>query len=582
MKILKGLFVYTILLIGIALAVGIVLVSVMFFTDLKLFGYGMVKNLTESKITTVGETTLVPNSIEMEVITKGFDVNITPKTYGEKTFVVTYYNNLVGLYKDSDDVYIKGSVDVSKDSKYGCFSNPRYYAGDTEIPFNGTSYDGDISKATKVVIELVEPDGFLQYGKSRVDIYIPQEINISKLTITTTAGDINIAKDTAESEDTPRYIDVNSLSITTGSGDLVNVDGIRTVADGSNYVLFDNMSITTNSGDCDLSSRNIVIGSSQSNNFESFSVNISDIPVTLKTNSGKFTFSELYGTVDIKGDNINMVADEIYTGGKRLEVNTSRGILNVKNIYTTESSRVLDEGEVSLTNPSIRITNMASNDTMVEIYTTYTSVNINYISGPLSIASNYGDINIGTVKDYADITSEHGDVHVKNMNDTFIIETTYGDITVDSYKKSATLFTSYGQITVTDATDAGSNYLTQIKSQDGNVYLNNAYAGYDITGTGKANIKITMKEFDDASKNKTFSVNTARGNIDVYLNGISLGGIVVTPNAPKVSGELLGIKLEANKDNLIGTTSVDDAVKIALTSKEGNISVSGSINAEEE
>ena len=580
MKILKGLFICTALLLGLAVAVGIVLGAVMFFTDVKLFGYGVVRNLSVSKVTTTGETTALPSEIAVEVITKGFDVNITPKTYGEDTFVVTYYNNIVGLYKDSKNVYLKGSASVEKDSKYGCYSNPRYYIGENEITYNGTSYDGDTSLATKVVIELVEPEGYLQYGESRIDIYVPQNIVMSKLTVKTTSGDISIMKDTAQNETTPRYLSVESLDLTTTSGDVKTIDGIKTVADGSNYVVFDSMNITTGTGVCDLSNTNIIIGQQSSVNYSNLNVEISDIPVALKTNGGKLAFNELYGTVDIKGDNINVIAKAIYTGGKRLEINTTRGLVNVDYIYTTETSR---QGitEATVENPSVAISGVNTNDTMVEIYTTYTSINSKYISGPLSVASNYGDINIETVQDYADITSEHGNVNIKKANDSFIIETTYGDVTVDSYEKGAAVFSSYGKITLTDTrTSSATTYKTIVKSQDGNVTLNNAYAGYEITGTGKANIKITMRESNAGSVSNAYVVNAKRGNIDLHFNGINMEyGISITPNAPKVNGMLLGTKIVAGQENLINTNSSANAIKYALTTVEGDINISGDINA---
>lgn len=196
MKIVKGVFVYTMLLIGIALIFGMLVLGSMFFLDVPVFGW---KALYQShKITAdIYSEKITGSEIDLTINAGMYDVNISQYVLrqvdeeNDATKKIEYIgidkmDDLWGLYKRDDQ---KKSV------------------SENGIVFNKVS-------DSKMIIDVEQVEGLISPRKSYINVRLPYDKEYN-LTINTTKGDIYI---NGSGDEDVSNLKINSLKIKTDSG----------------------------------------------------------------------------------------------------------------------------------------------------------------------------------------------------------------------------------------------------------------------------------------------------------------------------------------------------------------------------
>ncbi len=548
MKALKGIFIYTLALIAIIIAVGIIMFGIMFFTNVKLFGYGVVNHNSQTRYMSA-ETTQVdlPENIEkLEIVTSGFDVKVTPVK--AKYLSCVYYDKMFGLYKDSCDVYLKGTEYKEKGvTKY--YRAPRYFdENGNEIKYLGEDgYERSVTENAKVVrIEMVEPNGgFIDFRDSRVEVNVPSTTTIEVLDVKTEGGDINVVTDAGDN------LNIQGLSITTNDGAVGNLAGIRGSETDSSILEFNTFNIKTGHGTFSLKDRVIVMGTAtmrMSHNDPTYiyDVALSSQPIHIESNRGRVEFGDVFGSVEISGNDLSLYANNIYTGGHSIEINAERGVLNVTNIRTVDTENTYDATkDLSKDNRHVYITGVDSSNSSVEIYTTNSSINSDYINGSVSIATTYGNINIKHLVDFADISSDHGNITIDQADSHIVLETIYGNITLNSYKHHAVVNTQYGTVYLKYTGEAhtvdsnGNTEATYVNTRDGNVTLEGISSDLNVKAQDKANVTVTFAKMTSSNAASKYVIRTARGRIVTTIDPTPDCPFSILVSASSVSGEIL-------------------------------------------
>lgn len=531
MKIVKGVLIYTVLIIGICLVLGMLIVGCMFiFPKFEVFGW-KVMHKSNDIVKDKHSSSLASGDYTIEIDAGLHAVNVVMFSDGTEYVLVNKYDDMFGFYK-------------------GEYNN--------EVKF-------DYSANNKITISLGSVDGAVLPRKSRIDVYLPHSHEYD-LIIRTTSGDINI--NGASSQDSVDQLKVKSLDITTTSGDFAwsnvrstifkvgnndlyghsIVDSIDTKAEGFNkddykrFVFLNSLKAKTNTGKFDFSVKNddvgvaavapTVIGNrnfsdvltmneSNFNNWKETVLTSEPTKFYFEADRGEFNFTDI---VSYGGLSLNFVGQDVLVKAGKITVVPSKileteGINNQKtfSFYFNAPNGFFDIKELSATLSTIITNNI--------------DIKLENVTGELSVTTTYGNIEIGEISHNASLSSTHGNITVKNTSENIIAISEYGNITVNSYSGGGYLKNRHGKITANFNKEWYNENKSSIivdeypmpmemVSEDGSITANNLVFETIIQTTAGGTINANFMEMYKAASasdviNHKITLNGGRANVTV-------------------------------------------------------------------
>ncbi len=545
MKALKGMFIYVLVLLGILIMATVFLGVAMMAFKFKVFGYGVVAHFNNNTQVVSYTPSLDADTIEIEINAKHYPVEI--KGVDSEDFGVVYRDKMIGFYKNTGTTYLDGydyteiktDKDGNKSSVKKNSHSPLYYdENGTLIPWTSSkdAFESVVAeRATKMVINLVEPEGAIWYKECKMLINIPKDKSYS-IVFNGQDGNLTIDAD----------LSMNNLNIITKSAGV----SFRT-SEQLTSKEFSNLTMRTESGRFDFTNIDRVIMGSDGV-LGSFEI--------AKSNGGKFAFKQLDAKVNIVANNVVFKADTVNTGSEGFYYSCKKGSLAIGTLNS--------HGDVA-----DYVSSDEANKTYINSITADTAkVTLNNVSGDLFVVTTTGDVVIGNIIGNAvttdgvrmtgisSIETTNGDISVENTRENAILSSEYGDITVNYYK-GIRAYTKYGIMKVTnkshlncsavkyDNTDYESNslqYSTILRTADGDIKAYNILTPCEMEAENKGNIYVEMTSLytKDASGNTMkgseipeakYIFKSNKGKVDLKFKGVLTNAFLLEISAAKQS-----------------------------------------------
>lgn len=537
MKALKGIMIYTGLVIMAIILIGALLVGFLFLSKKStLFGYYF-RNVSFEEASHFS-LDLAEDSVEtVKVTLSAENYNLVVRVDADKTNLnVSSSSQYFGFLKASKDV---------KTGKNKPVTTPN-------LVLVSKNLDED-SKTLSLSFKLQEQEGLLSF-KNQNNLYIDLPYYSSgsttvkyDLDLTTGNKNIKFVTDTVKVHKKEKVVPLNatSMKLTTNKGD-VTVSGIGSEIGADLKTLsMNNLTISTNGGTFDFTSyEKVGVGS------------------LLKLNSQKanYKFNELSANgVEVIGTNVKFEAKNVKCGEKGFLYRADTGALNIKTLESYEKTLKADSDPVT---PEYEYKIYENT-----IFTESSDVQLGTVYGKLGVKNTYGNVKITTLVHQASITSKNGNVNIdksgedpsgtKSEKSSLIIYTTFGDINVGSYYQDGVFYSKKGSITVNskvDKPDRGDRYYyTDITSKDGKITMTTDGNPFRIVCIGDANVQLTVNKMKDEVKVKgeaegesgllpggfkekiPYYISTNNGKIDIKL---PIQSYMIFVKGSKVSGEI--------------------------------------------
>lgn len=475
-KILKGVLVYSILILGALVVVGGATIGVMLLSStgdkpLELFGY---KAIFVSKVLRddVGLSTeeFANNSvINININAGDYGVNVREFDTLTNQVAVRKRDTVIGLYEGEFQKEVYTNVTRHKET-IEIMGQP------VEVPLNEYTID----------ITVVQPSGFMLYGGSYITVSLPSYADfVYNLNIVTTSGSVDIdgSNDIIEGE-TDYNIIVGSLSVTTKTGDLSIFKINNAQSSQENEMVLNTLYLSTGSGTFDLSNIDTVrLGSPSEEN-----------PINIISKRGKFVFNKVYGAMNMVGqDQMSLEAKEIYTSGFGFNYDSDYGYFKIEKL------------NVGVYENSINTTNV--------------NIDIKEIIGELRIVTRNGKINIDKAHNSINLKSTSGNIVVKEALGHITAETSKGDILVSKYNLSALFISQSGYVEANyNGDEANPTNLTTVQVDTSFVKLTNIYNAIDIKSTGSVNVKLYFQPL--TQEEITHKVDIKAGKVELHFNTV--------------------------------------------------------------
>ena len=519
MSLIKGLFKYLFILLGL-LALGVaILAAVMFFVpSVSIFGYRFKSSHAEHTIS-LAETTDI-NKVTIK--TSAYNINVKPNTnsISPNTFYITIKNNYTGYANSKNDEVLINGQKISEINK---FTNDSILENKVDaegnVVMNG---DQPVKIAGSYMIDLTELSGIISLGGSNVTIYVPQTSHYIDYTLETRSGKISFSK----------------------------------VAGSDSKVKTNNLNISTTSARGTFSLDNVEMVSTATLEIKNFLGRIqinSDIGGSVKISSktGSFMFNNIgtEGVSSIEGETVEsgtkqvmllITGDNPYVSFKKL--NGSLKLTSPSGIVEGE----IVNGDIisNSTNARIEVAKLLGG---CNIQTKQGNVIINQVGEsiaelrPINITTTTGEVKLGQekkiVRDEETIT--YGYVYGKVST----IVTTSGKVTLDNVLNHIdNISTDNGYVNVTFAKNSTVKN-ANISTKSGAININNIYGNvvaktensapinasyYQIGGssdftTDEGNIKLTIfAPSDESSKQYRLSMKSKSNKFDCQIGNYTL------------------------------------------------------------
>lgn len=605
MKIIKGVFTYILILLGVIFIAGILMTAFMAFTKTRVFGYNFVMSNGKETVVSVEGSTVFKmadtggKKIDIVINSNDFDVDIVGDRSTNKNGVIP----TICIYDESFGFVKNGVTKAYLDADY-------YDASGNQITDNSQK-----GSAAKIVYNIITPNGGLCTARdSKVLFILPSpEAKIAgyNFTINSGKGNVKISPTNIKETGEVEYgnLQVSELVITTTSGD-VKVSGLSSP---DSYVTLTKLDLRTETGKMDFTQQNIEVKNGEPNTAK----------VKIQSRRGDFKFKDLTGQLVVEGENIVLEANKIKTNltSGRFSYNCPNGTLR---IGTLQVSR--DQGLVEIVTEYARVEIGALiGDTLIQ--STYGSTFITEAySNVLDITTTHGDISVGNAlysnivadvyvitkvkdpwwfldgqnlkKESHDVQCQHfmdwmvkgntdklndnfeyrldSNVEItaeefaalganekrmymikegKNVESKLALRSTYGDISVGNYVDSGWFTNKFGKITVNQKV-ASVDQETIITSEKGTVTATNIMGKLTATATGSADMNITFASIPENPANEVNNIITiSSGKLTLNVPAVKTGHGVVNKSW---SYALTYRVVDGGKLNIYSGTTIDE------------------------
>lgn len=509
MKIIKGVLIYTMLLIGGALIIGMALIGCMFlFPNFKVFGWGVMfqsnKLVTDIKSENFSPQPEDSNKvITLDIDAKLHDVEIYQFSDSTEYISIQKYDDMFGLMKGSRDNY-DGSVTLDK-------------------------VEDNIEDHYKIETKAIE--GAILKRTSRIIVYVPNRQNYV-FNISTTNGNITInggLKEVAGKVETATNLKVVGLNLKTTSGDF----SWNNIYNKEKVVSLNTLIAKTNTGKFDFTLGDDITLKSTDNQYY------------LECKRGEFLFN------NIDADKVNIVGDDVLVRANKLHTE--------KSFYFNAPSGFFDVA--TLTNNDKGLSTIITNNIDVKLDT---------VNGELAITTTYGDITVNKTMSNATLKSIHGNITIGEAKSSLSAISEHGDITVGKYSAKVYLKNKHGKIVATFDTDADRNYnnASTMINEEGSITANKLILPTNLTTTSGGTINASYYLLPTKTSPRVKHEVNLQGGGKAYLQLPNTNAFVFTGYG-NISGRVSSQDMVAGEDQTILTSTTDDTNKMTLFTVRG-------------
>lgn len=509
MKIIKGVLIYTMLLIGGALIIGMALIGCMFlFPNFKVFGWGVMfqsnKLVTDIKSENFSPQPEDSNKvITLDIDAKLHDVEIYQFSDSTEYISIQKYDDMFGLMKGSRDNY-DGSVTLDK-------------------------VEDNIEDHYKIETKAIE--GAILKRTSRIIVYVPNRQNYV-FNISTNNGNITInggLKEVAGKVETATNLKVVGLNLKTTSGDF----SWNNIYNNEKIVPLKTLIAKTNTGKFDFT-----LG-------DDITLNSTDNQYYLECKRGEFLFN------NIDADKVNIVGDDVLVRANKLHTK--------KSFYFNAPSGFFD------------VTTLTNNDKgLSTIITNNIDVKLDTVNGELAITTTYGDITVNKTMANATLKSIHGNITIGEAKSSLSAISEHGDITVGKYSAKVYLKNKHGKIVATFDKDADRNYnnASTMINEEGSITANKLILPTTLKTTSGGTINASYYLLPTNTSPRVEQEVNLQGGGKAYLQLPNTNAFVFTGYG-NISGRVSSQDMVAGENKIILTSTTDDTNKMTLFTVRG-------------
>ena len=535
-KIIKGVALYTLILIGILILIGAFIFGLMFFIpSFTPFGFAAINlntndetwstlNLRESLTIDYdnGMSEVYGSEVKVyDVVVEAGDFNVKVISNPELTSFIRLRTSqhIFGLIRGDNAISLDTDLEIYQDQSIS--SGERY----------------------KLKVNMIYPtNGWINFKDSTLYLEVPADYAYN-LTIQNTTGDIILASGEEDGNTTTLKIDTLDIETTTGS---LNVEDLVASVDGEKNLTISSMSLKTSGGIfdfTDINTLNIMKDSSTTST------------LVIDSNKGDFHFDTLRSAIIILGDDVSIKANTVITGGNPFTYRATNGFFDIGTINTG----------------SDQLVSIITNNADIDIDIIKASNNTNGQQTSAIINTTYGDINIGTFYGKAKLATTHGSINVSLITAAISASTIYGDITL-KYEGKASLTNINGAINaefVVSSADP-TNY-TRVQNENGSVTLTNQVNNLTAIGIESAtfNIRFNKLYFGDAFDSGTNTFAPATHSI--IMRGSSTAYVEVPLAEYPIEITLVGDDVEEKANNIILSNLITGQTRITTDRVDENM-----------
>lgn len=566
MKIIKGVFTYLLIMIGIVAIAGILLFTAMAFLHVEVFGLNVIMH---NKVDGNIESLNTLNTVEfassyrtIEINSNNYDVNIRANASTLSDSYVPYVEVFNGGFGLSTNGVTTPEVTV------------RYYSATATDKNDFITDKSAYKNAAKIVIDVNAPKGLISYKDSSISLRLPYygvtrnsegEVTATfdchyNLVINSGEGDINIypAQNPVSGKKESGNLSVKSLAITTTKGN-VAVSGLK---ETDSVLELSSLELKTETGKFDFSAHNI--RTTNANNV-----------VKIEGVRGDFKFKKYTGKFAIKGENLVFEADVIDTkdgtflyncpnGTMRIgTLNVGNGVAQIVTEYArVEVTNVIGDTSIQATYGDTIITNTYSD--VIDVTTTHGNITLNNVDyskvvgkrtritevkNEIHEEEEYETLDIASlsedrkeeiyhslsaenrakyftvveedftmyVYDYENLPTYKKALRVEESRSESVValRSKYGDINVKNYVAKGWFTNVSGRIIVNQNATDNSQYETKIETEKGSVTATNILGYVTAKATGGANMEITFKKVVNVTLTSEITIGTGKLTLNV-------------------------------------------------------------------
>ena len=563
MKTLKGIAVYSLVVLGILLVIGGLLIGCMFmFKGFTVFGWAFLsKDSQTASITSEDIKASETYNVNVDAGLYAVTVSLRDDTTTQQVYL-TYVNDMYGLYhnKKYNDAYLVPKIE-------------------TAVTYNINT--GKNEKNINITAPVLE--GLFTARKSSIYIALPRN-NEYNLNVKSTSGNIIVTGNSKQ--DFP----LKALEVNTDSGN-INFGNIRNKA--YCYVHFDendkNLDGIVNSLD-DVNKDGVidekdvvpnlkhpdVDGNGKNTDKEDkegyFTTNITDktnrnfvyrvIPIEklkVSTNKGKINFKLSGGNILQRNEII--VLKDFKTATSFSNIDELNAILENKEGYT-EATLKVKKGDVNFGQLYCSKFDLSGDDVLLRAsgITSYEDFTFNSPSGLFDIGALNSPLNTITTKNISiklgrifgelAVNTTYGNIQVEETNNNTSLNSVHGNITVKHAKNSISAISEYGNINV---------------KYSGKAYFKNNHGTTNVEFVKLSNTGLSK----DAEYSQTCDIITGNGTVDA--KNLMYETTITSNNGGKINAQFSEM-YEVTKDIENGKTSYLNH-KIVLNSGSANIKI---------
>ncbi len=495
MSVVKGIFVYTLIFLGLVLGVGVILIGIMyFFPSVSVFGYsfyhgnnrGVIYEVVAENQEVIGLDYLVP--IDGDILTNvdAVEINADKWDINVVLYDATQVENNVTFFRVEFGRAITGFVKSSDpEPSFTVTGERRALTGQTE-------------QKNVITFNVNEPEGAYFNRAAAINVWIPNTTaELTDLRITSGSGKITFVQ-ASVADLVPigdPEIDVANLTIVDGSNE-VNVAHID---------VLENLNLTADNSDlsvdrdynCNL---NLDVNKGKYT-FANINSGLNNAEVNIEAVNADIQFNNIAGNVTLMSDygffRANTIAGSFSALSHNDDDNNNACDLRISAVL---GSTIIenDSGNIEIGQVGQVNTNPASTDLRIDTKSGDVDIDDCFAKN-IVITSTSGVITLGNCLGSVDVTSQNGSVYVTFMTD---------DAVVDGVSASDIA------TAVNNLNSKHINIATGVDRGNGAIEVYNTRGQMNLISNGRGRIVAHVDNLPDKSQNK---ITASNGNVDIIV-----------------------------------------------------------------
>lgn len=453
MSIIKGIFVYTLIFLGLVIGVGVILIGIMFFfPNVSVFGYsfyhgnnnGIIYEVVAEDETVVGLDNLIRLDGDILSNVDAIEINAGHWDIDVNMYDATGIENNVTYFRVEFGRAITGFV--KSDSPEPSFT----------VTAERRALTGESEEKNVVTFTVIEPEGAYFNRGAGFHIWIPNTID-----------------------------ELTDLRINSGSGEITfsQVSIAELVPVGDPQISVANVLLNDDSGDATIRYVNILNDLTITADNSNFSIDRDlNCDITMNVNKGKYQFANIINTQGNAEVNIEAVNADI-------QFNNVQGNVTLMSDYGFFRAGTISGSFSALSHNTDDINNACD-------------LRIGAIYGSTIIQNDSGNIEVGQI----------GTVESNPTGNDLRIDTKSGDVDIDNcFAKNIVITSTSGVINLDNCLGS-----LDVTSQNGSVYATYLTASDTVDGVSTAAIQTAVNALQNKPIKISTGVDRGNGAIEVY------------------------------------------------------------------